>query len=175
MLRRPLPERLAFSLLDGTYLFLYRLRQLLANFSGQDGQKFVTTHSPIAIASATDAQLWYMDSSGRLGALPSNMVQKQQKNDPETFLSRVAVIAEGVTEVGFLNHLLKLALGCAPQDHGIRVCNGQGNDHTGKLLKALDEARLKFAGLADNEGVKAGSWAELKKKMGDLLLQWDEG
>lgn len=153
----------------------YRLRQLLADLSEQDGQKFVTTHSPIAIASAPEAQLWYMDSSGRLGALPSDMVGKQQKNDPETFLSRVAVIAEGITEVGFLNHLLKMALGCAPQDHGIRVCNGQGNDHTRKLLKALDEAGLKFAGLADNEGVKVDSWLELKKKMGDLLLLWDEG
>ena len=77
--------------------------------------------------------------------------------------------------MGFLNHLLELALGCAPLDHGIRVCNGQGNDHTRKLLKALVEARLKFAGLADNEGVKTDSWAELKEKMGDLLLQWEEG
>lgn len=153
----------------------YRLRQLLAGLSVQDGQKFVTTHSPIAIASATDAQLWYMDSSGRLGALPSDLVRIQQKNDPETFLARVAVIAEGVTEVGLLNHFLELALGCAPQDYGIRVCNGQGNDHTGNLLKAIDEAGLKFAGLADNEGVKAGSWAALKEKMGDLLLQWEEG
>ncbi len=153
----------------------YRLRQFLADLSGQGGQKFVTTHSPVAIASAPDARLWYMDSSGLLGSLPSELVEKQQKNDPETFLSRVAVIAEGVTEVGFLNHLLELALGSAPLDHGIRVCNGQGNDHTRKLLKALEESGLKFAGLADNEGVKVDSWTELKEKMGDLLLQWDEG
>ncbi|MEP1832079.1 MAG: AAA family ATPase [Hyphomonas sp.] len=153
----------------------YRLRQLIASLSGQEGQKFVTTHSPIAIASSAEAQLWYMDSSGRLGSLPSEMVEKQQINDPETFLSRVAVIAEGATEIGFLNHLLELALGCAPLDHGIRVCNGQGNDHTRKLLKALEESGLKFAGLADNEGVKVDSWAVLKKQMGDLLLQWEEG
>lgn len=153
----------------------YRLRQFLADLTGQDSQKFVTTHSPIAIAAAPEAHLWYMDSSGRIGSLPSELVGKQQKNDPETFLSRVAVIAEGVTEVGFLSYLLELALGCAPLDHGIRVCNGQGNDHTGKLLKALDEAGLKFAGLADNEGVKVGNWAALKEKMGDLLLQWEEG
>lgn len=153
----------------------YRLRQLIASLSGQEGQKFVTTHSPIAIASSAEAQLWYMDSSGRLGSLPSEIVEKQQINDPETFLSRVAVIAEGATEIGFLNHLLELALGCAPLDHGIRVCNGQGNDHTRKLLKALEESGLKFAGLADNEGVKVDSWAVLKKQMGDLLLQWEEG
>ncbi len=153
----------------------YRLRQLLTGLSRQGGQKFVTTHSPIALAASPETQLWYMDSSGRLGALPPGFVEKQQKNDPETFLARVAVIAEGVTEVGFLNHLLTLALGCPPQDYGIRVCNGQGNDHTEKLLTALDQAGLKFAGLADNEGVRAGSWDALKKKLGDLLLQWEEG
>lgn len=153
----------------------YRLRQFLADLIEQDGQKFVTTHSPIAIGAALDAHLWYMDSSGRLGSLPSELVGKQQKNDPETFLSRVAVIAEGITEVGFLNHLLELALGRNPLDHGIRVCNGQGNDHTGRLLQALDQAGLTFAGLADNEGVKVGVWAALKGRMGDLLLQWEEG
>ena len=153
----------------------YRLRQFLADITGQGGQKFVTTHSPIAIAAAPEAHMWFMDSSGRLGSLPSELVSKQQKNDPETFLSRVAVIAEGVTEVGFLSHLLEVALGCAPLDHGIRVCNGQGNDHTRKLLKALEEAGLKFAGLADNENVKVDSWAALKEKMGDLLLRWEEG
>lgn len=94
----------------------YRLRQLLTNLSAQPGQKFVTTHSPIAIASVPESHLWYMDALGRLGSLPPDMVQKQQRNDPETFLSRVAVIAEGDTEIGFLNHLLELALGAAPLD-----------------------------------------------------------
>ncbi len=153
----------------------YRLRQLLRDLAGQEGQSFVTTHSPIAIACSPEAHLWYMDSSGGLGLLPPRLVAIQQRNDPETFLSRVAVIAEGVTEVGFLNYLLNLALGCEPLDHGIRVCNGQGNDHTGQILKALGGAGLKFAGLADNEGVKVGAWAELKQNMGDLLLQWKEG
>ncbi|WP_439526933.1 ATP-dependent nuclease [Roseovarius mucosus] len=153
----------------------YRLRQFLADLIKQDGQKFVTTHSPIAIAAAPEAHLWYMDSSGRLGSLPPDLVGKQQKHDPETFLSRVAVIAEGVTEVGFLNHFLELALGCAPLNHGIRVCDGHGNDNTRLLLKALDGAGLKFAGLADEEGNKVGTWAALKESMGDLLLQWAEG
>lgn len=153
----------------------YRLRQFLADLSGQEGQKFVTTHSPIAIASVQEACLWYMDRSGRLGSLPPPLVSKQQKNDPETFFSRVAVIAEGVTEVGFLNHLLKLALGCAPLNHGIRVCNGQGNDNTLKLLKGLTDSGLKFAGLADDEGVNKESWKTLNEKIGDLLLQWKEG
>ncbi|WP_282027771.1 ATP-dependent nuclease [Ruegeria faecimaris] len=63
----------------------YRLRQFLADLLKQDGQKFITTHSPIAIASAPEAQLWYMDSSGQLASLPPELVIKQQRNDPERY------------------------------------------------------------------------------------------
>mgnify|MGYP003674678518 CR=1 FL=1 len=153
----------------------YRLRQFLMGLSEQDGQAFITTHSPVAISCVQDAHMWYLDSSGNLGQLPPPFVEKQQKNDPETFLARVAVIAEGVTEVGFLSYLLEKALGHDPLDHGIRICNGQGNDHTCLLLQALDKSGLKFAGLADNEGSRSGIWADLKSSMTDRLLQWNEG
>ncbi|RUS65281.1 ATP-binding protein, partial [Pseudorhodobacter sp. E13] len=153
----------------------YRLRQLLNGLLQQHSQVFITTHSPVAISSVPEASLWYMDSHSQLGALRSDLVSTQQKNDPETFLARVAVIAEGLTEVGFLEYLLEKALGSQPLDHGIRVCNGQGNDHTLALLRALSESGLKFAGLADNEGRDAGNWRNLKAAMGDLLLQWTEG
>jgi len=153
----------------------YRLRQLLNSLTQQHNQVFVTTHSPVAISSVPEASLWYMDSNSKLGALRSDLVSTQQKNDPETFLARVAVIAEGLTEVGFLEYLLEKALGGRPLDHGIRVCNGQGNDHTLALLRALSDSGLKFAGLADNEGRDAGNWRNLKTAMGDLLLQWTEG
>lgn len=153
----------------------YRLRQLITKLSQQQNQIFVTTHSPITVSSAIDANLWYLDSNGKIGELKRDLVKIQQKNDPETFLARVAVIAEGPTEVGFMKHLLQKALGRNPLDHGIRVCNGQGNDNTCNLLKALTKSGLKFAGVADNEGRSAGSWAEIKAGLGDFILQWDEG
>jgi len=153
----------------------YRLRQFLGGLSNQDGQIFVTTHSPIAISCVADARMWYLDNDGNLGALKPDLVKKQQKNDPETFLARVAVIAEGVTEIGFLGYLLEGALGQPPLDHGVRICDGQGNDHTCLLLQALDKSGLRFAGLADNEGTRSGTWDDLKNSMGDRLLQWCEG
>lgn len=153
----------------------YRLRQFLAVLENQDSQSFVTTHSPIAISCVPSAQMWYLDSQGNLGELKPDFVSKQQKNDPETFLARVAVIAEGVTEVGFLNFFLERALGQPSLNFGIRVCNGQGNDHTCKLLQALETSGLKFAGIADNEGTRIGAWEALKNSMGDRLLRWDEG
>ena len=128
-----------------------------------------------SISCVLNAQMWYMDSDGNLGELQPDLVRKQQKNDPETFLARVAVIAEGITEIGFLSFFLERALGSLPLDHGIRVCNGRGNDQTCLLLKALDKSGLKFAGLADNEGSRLGTWSNLKQSMGDHLLQWTEG
>ncbi|MBQ8102878.1 MAG: AAA family ATPase, partial [Afipia sp.] len=78
----------------------YRLRKLIKILAGQHGQIFLTTHSPIAISCAEDAHLWYLDSAGSIGALPRDKIGPQQKRDPETVLARVAVIAEGPTEVG---------------------------------------------------------------------------
>ncbi len=85
------------------------------------------------------------------------------------------MIAEGRTEVGFLQHLLFRALNADPLDLGIRVSEGQGNRQTLDLLSALTSSGLLFAGLADNEGDNPVRWAGLKETMGATLLQWVEG
>lgn len=99
----------------------YRLRKLISSLAEQHGQIFLTTHSPVAISCATNGHLWYLDSRGAIGSLPGDKISSQQKRDPETFLSRVAVIAEGPTEVGFLQYLLERAFGGNPLDYGVRV------------------------------------------------------
>ena len=153
----------------------YRLRKLVSIISDEDGQAFITTHSPVAIACSEKAQLWYMDGAGNIGALPRDKIAPQQRRDPETFLAKVAVIAEGPTEVGFLLFLLEKAFGCDPLDHGVRVCDGQGNSATLDLLETLCASGLLFAGLADNEGTSPGRWQALKQKLGDRLHQWPDG
>src|SRR5690606_31032719 len=85
----------------------YRLRKLINVLRERQGQTFLTTHSPVAIACTGQAHLWYLDSKGDIGALPYEKIGPQQRRDPETFLARVAVIAEGPTEVGFLRFLLE--------------------------------------------------------------------
>src|SRR5262249_30195412 len=105
----------------------YRLRKLVSLISDDEGQAFITTHSPVAIACSNTAQLWYMDGVGKVGALMRDKIAQQQRRDPETFLAKVAVIAEGPTEVGFLRFLLEKAFGSAPLNYGVRVCDGQGN------------------------------------------------
>lgn len=153
----------------------YRLRKLISKFADNDSQAFITTHSPVAISCSKHAQLWYMDDRGRMGKLMREKISAQQGRDPETFLARLAVIAEGPTEVGFLEYLLERAFGADPLDYGVRVCNGQGNPATLALLEALVASGLQFAGFADDEGTNPGRWRALKERLGDRLLQWQEG
>lgn len=153
----------------------YRLRKLVNIISSEAGQAFITTHSPVAIACSEKAQLWYMDGLGGIGALSRDKIAAQQRRDPETFLAKVAVIAEGPTEVGFLQFLLEKAFGSAPLDHGVRACDGQGNSAALDLLETLSASGLLFAGLADNEGTDPGRWQALKQKLGDRLHQWQDG
>lgn len=153
----------------------YRLRKLINVLREQHGQTFLTTHSPVAISCADQAHLWYLDSKGDIGELPHEKIGPQQRRDPETFLARVAVIAEGPTEVGFLQFLLEKAFGTEPLDYGVRVCDGQGNPATLDLLETLASAGLLFAGLTDDEGTAPGRWKALKDKLGDRLHQWSQG
>ncbi len=153
----------------------YRLRKLINVLREQHGQTFLTTHSPVAIACAEEARLWYLDSKGDIGALPYERIGPQQRRDPETFLARVAVIAEGPTEVGFLQFLLEKAFGTDPLDYGVRVCDGQGSPAILDLMETLASAGLLFAGFADDEGTAPGRWKVLKEKLGDRLHQWPLG
>ena len=83
----------------------YRQRTLMDQLRASGSQAFVTTHSPFALAAGEDAVLWHMDLKGSLGPLTGEAVSRQRETAPQTFLSRLAVIAEGDTEVGFVKHL----------------------------------------------------------------------
>jgi len=153
----------------------YRLRQLLEKLKTANRQCFITTHSPIVIASAFDATLWFTDVDGKVGPLEHAKIEKQQKRDPETFLAKLAVIAEGVTEVGFLTSILSNAFTASFDKHGIRICDGGGNDSMLGLLEALSSGGLQFAGFCDDEGRFPTAWQRLKEKLGALLFQWPVG
>jgi putative ATP-dependent endonuclease of the OLD family len=153
----------------------YRLRQLIAKLARDGNQCFVTTHSAVAIAAATQAALWFMDSKAKIGALARDKIANQQRRDPETFLTKVPVIAEGVTEVGFLRFLLRNAFTAQPEDHGIRVCDGGGNEAMLGLLQAFSAGGLIFAGFCDNEGKFPELWRRVGQELGPRLFQWRNG
>ena len=153
----------------------YRVRKLARALQTEATQSFVTTHSAVAVSASDQAHLWYLDAAGNIGALPREKIARQQDRDPETFLCRLAIIAEGLTEKGFVTYLLERAIDGELLDHGLRVCHGQGNEATLGLLEAMASARLRFGGFADNEARFPGRWSALKSKMSDTLFQWDTG
>ncbi len=153
----------------------YRLRQLVSSLLNSDSQSFVTTHSPVAIACSEEAQLWYVDATGSIGTLDREKTATQQRRDPETFLSKVSVIVEGETEVGFISAILEKLFRGNPLDAGVRVSLGQGDDQLLDLLENLNKSGIRFAGFADNDGKSPDRWAQLKADMGARLFQWPEG
>lgn len=153
----------------------YRVRKLVKSLQTEPTQSFVTTHSAVAISAADLGHLWYLDRACNIGALPREKIARQQDRDPETFLSRLAIIAEGPTEIGFVSYLLDRAIEGELLDQGLRVCDGQGNPATLGLLEAMVAGGLSFGGFADNEGQSPERWGAVKANMGALLFQWDEG
>ena len=152
----------------------YRLRKLVSSLQEREAQSFITTHSPVAISAADCADLWYLDGTGSVGELRrTRILRSQQKREPETFLARFSILAEGPTEVGFVSNLLERAIEGSFADHGVRVCDGEGNASTLGLLEAMVAAGLVFGGFADDEGKHSGRWSALERKMGNRLFRWD--
>tara|TARA_R110000772_G_scaffold64081_2_gene143267 strand:- start:1926 stop:3701 length:1776 start_codon:yes stop_codon:yes gene_type:complete len=153
----------------------YRVRKLLGSLEGENTQSFITTHSPVAVEAAIGSQLWYMDTNSAIGELSHKKIKAHQQRSPLTFLSKLAIVCEGLTEVGLLSVLLEKSIDGCFEDHGIYIADGEGNSTTLDLLEALSEARLSFAGIVDDEGDATARWAALKTSMGNRLLQWQDG
>jgi putative ATP-dependent endonuclease of OLD family len=153
----------------------YRQRVLLGKLQTGKSQVFVTTHSPAAIAAASQAAIWYVDHDGHIGPLHAEKIATHRTADPDTFLSRLAIICEGITEVGFSGAFLEWALGCPLVQQGIHLSDGNGNDNTVLLLEALAEGGLAFGGFADDEGRHAGRWKKITDEHGPLVLRWKIG
>jgi putative ATP-dependent endonuclease of OLD family len=152
----------------------YRQRVLMAELQKAGSQVFLTTHSAAALRSASNTSLWYMDSKGTVGRLPAS-IDSHLKDDPEAFLARITIVAEGKTEVGFVTYLLERAIDSDLLGRGIWITDGGGNDKALKLLEDVAGSGLQFAGFADNEGSSPDRWAALQKKLGNLLFRWPAG
>ena len=153
----------------------YRQRSFMEFLIQGGSQVFLTTHSAAALRVATDAALWHLGATGGIGSLPSAKVGRHLVRDPETFLARVTVVAEGITEVGFASSLLEKALGRLPLECGVWISDAGGHDTALDLLEALSQGGLMFAGVVDDEGRCPGRWRKVKEKMGARLLQWQQG
>lgn len=137
---------------------------------------FVTTHSPAAIAAASKASLWYVDHKRQIGPLEAAKIARHRANDPNAFLARVTIVAEGLTEVGFAGVLLRRALGAPLSQFGVHISNGGGHEYVLDLLEALRAGGLSFGGFADDENGKHPTrWKALEEALGPLLFRWPKG
>ena len=153
----------------------YRQRLLMAKLQSGRSQAFITTHSPAAISAGSKSNLWYMDHAANVGPLAGKKIEALRESDAETFLARLAIVAEGVTEVGFSRSLLARALGSSLESHGIHVADAVGHDTAIELLEALAQGGMRFGGFADEEGRHPTRWAALALKLGPLLFRWQSG
>jgi putative ATP-dependent endonuclease of the OLD family len=150
----------------------YRQRTLIEKLQTGSSQVFLTTHSPAGISSAATSLIWYVDHTGQIGPLDATKIAKHRKTDPEAFLSRLAIIAEGATELGFITAILERAFGSLLEQHGVHVSDGGGHEATLGILEALAAGGLPFGGFADDEGKHPTRWAKLHTKLGKLLFRW---
>jgi putative ATP-dependent endonuclease of OLD family len=150
----------------------YRQRRLIAKLQTGSSQVFLTTHSPAAISSAATSSIWYVDHTGHIGPLDATKIAKHRKTDPEAFLSRLSIVAEGATELGFTTAILERAFGSVLEQHGVHVSDGGGHEATLGILEALAAGGLRFGGFADDEGKHPTRWAKLHTKLGALLFRW---
>jgi len=150
----------------------YRQRTLIEKLQTGSSQVFLTTHSPAAISSPATSSIWYVDHTGQIGPLDATKIAKHRKTDPEAFLSRLAIVAEGATELGFTTAILERAFGSVPEQHGVHVSDGGGHEATLGILEALAAGGLLFGGFADDEGKHPTRWAKLHTKLGKLLFRW---
>ena len=152
----------------------YRQRQLVRQITAGKGQSFITTHSASVLSAATAAAVWYVDTGGQVGELPTDKVSRHLARDSEAFLARLSIVAEGATEVGFLRELLEHELP-GWRDSGVHITDGGGNDDALTLLEALSLGGVKFGGFVDNENRDAGRWRAVKERVQQLVFQWDAG
>uniref|UniRef100_UPI000871E43F ATP-dependent nuclease n=1 Tax=Sphingobium phenoxybenzoativorans TaxID=1592790 RepID=UPI000871E43F len=153
----------------------YRQHVLMEKLQSLSTQVFVTTHSPSALTAAATSALWYVDHAGNIGRLEGAVTDRHRARDPELFLNRLAIVAEGATERGAVLEIVERAMGGSLKPHGIHVCDGGGHEDTLQLLQALAKSGLTFGGFVDEEGRHGDSWSALKIKLGDLLFRWDFG
>ena len=153
----------------------YRQRALIEKLHAGGSQVFVTTHSPSAIVATAPARFWYVDHAGRLGPLDEAKTVRHRTADPDAYLARLAIIAEGKTEVGFASALLEKALSSPLERHGVHVSDGGGHESTLDLLEALADGGVNFGGFVDDEGQHPERWRRVRKTLGPRLFRWPSG
>jgi putative ATP-dependent endonuclease of OLD family len=170
---------LASSLIVGTPLFVvdelesglepFRQRDLVARIRsaiGDDGQAFVTSHSPAAVSAIEISEMHRVDAKDtvhRVVAYPASL-GRMKDADPEALLCRLPVLVEGLTEQGLLTTALDALLAkrkLTLDAFGIRLIDGGGQPHVFPAVAALRSMAVRCGAFLDSEHSQAGKRQEL--------------
>lgn len=146
----------------------YRQRTLIRNLrelvSGR-GQAFLTTHSPAVVRVMQAGELWFLRGGTNPAPLDGEGIESLIRTAPDSLLSRLPVICEGPTEVGFLeaalNALLQESTKPTLDALGVRLVDGRGQPTLFSPARSLTDAAIPFGLFVDNEQRHVGQreWA----------------
>ena len=170
---------LATSLIVGTPLFVvdelesglepFRQRDLVARIRsaiGDDGQAFLTSHSPAAVGALAISEMHRVDvrdGAHSVVAYPASLSGVKDA-DPEALLCRLPVLVEGLTELGLLETVLHALLqkrNLTLDALGVRLVEGGGQPHVFPAIKALRGMELRCGAFLDSEHTQTGKRQEL--------------
>jgi putative ATP-dependent endonuclease of the OLD family len=137
----------------------YRQRavtQQLAELSGRDGQVFLTTHSPAILSTLPAGSVWRMRQRQEPICFDSEPLTKLLADDPEAFFCPMPILCEGVTEMGFIDELLPLALGKSLERSGVHPVDGGGQPNVLTIAEAFIQSGMSCSAILDNEATHSG-------------------
>lgn len=152
----------------------YRQRSIIASLQEQPGQVFLTTHSSTVLSQIESGVFWHMNAVSAIGRLGPT-ARRQCRRDPDAFLARLPIVAEGVTEVGFVRELLDHRLGKPPLLLGVQVTDAGGNESALDLVEDLQKAGIQVAAFVDDEGKFSGRWDKAGLYSKSLIFRWAGG
>lgn len=140
----------------------HRISRLLKKLGGdENGQYFITTHSPVVLRELSVDQLSVVQCSNgqiqiTLAAIPvlADVIQGRMRGAAEAFLSKKILLCEGATEVG-LSRGLDNIWASVDEDtfayHGIATLDGGGSSKLKNTAIALKELGYDVFVLADSD------------------------
>ena len=139
-------------------------------------QAFITVRDSNSVKIDKESEIVMCQPIGIIGSPKGNLIKNLQQSQPELFFSKLVIIGEGSTEVGFLDIMFDKAFKKGYKYHGMKLCDGGGNDSTEKLAKALVDSGLRVGMFVDKEfDQNSEHLEELISKMGLFAFQWGFG
>lgn len=167
----------------------YRLRNLInelrqSALKSKSGQVIMTTHSPVAVAECTIAEILVIQSTDGVtkayklkgsNEKANNSLQAQIRRNSEAFLSKRIIICEGKTEIGFIR-ALDTYLANEKQRRlaftGVSTADGGGSaifDCANKLM----ECGYKICLIMDSDVPEEERQKDMLKEKGVRIFDWD--